>query len=251
MTARSGGAPSSDVDRLGRPPAPRRAPEARAARPEDCLEPGGVSFAALTTLLGVTVRGGEGASYSFTIDGIPDGAGGPDVHASGTGAYRTVPELAARAVFEEFSCDGITVPGGMEERIVRGLLYVRSGLAGGPDTWLVRPADLGPRGVHLARMLDAARGSDPGAQLRRLVADGTLAEAGAEAVTGVPTTRYAGELPAGPDFPAGIRVEVWIDACAVARRVTALAPTAAGEVGLTLTFADGDGRPGIEVPASF
>jgi hypothetical protein len=256
-------APSSEARRktLMRPPAPRRAPSAAGPQGrDDAGSPGpAVPFAALATLLGLTVGAGPNASYTFRLDGTD----GLAVGASGTGAYRTVPDLAMRMVFDEFSFSGVALPGGMEERVIGGAVYVRSGLLGPGADWARVPLEGSATGVgDLDRLLARAREvtADPdGGTLPSLLDAGRLAPVGAEAVDGVLTTHFAGELtlddappPAGP-VPQGhlgiarLGMDVWVGPDGRAHRFVALAPTPAGQIRMALTFT-GTVAPAIEVP---
>lgn len=246
-------APSSEAHRhlrgsqsrhgLTRPPGPRRAPEAAA-------DPAGpaVPFAALATLLGLTVGAGPSASYTFTLDGTE----GLAVGAAGTGSYRTTPDLAMRMVFDEFSFAGVALPGGMEERVVGGAVYVRSGLLETGEEWARMPLEgtaTGPGDLDrlLARAREAAL--DPaGAPLSFLLDAGRLRAVGTEAVGGRLTTHFAGELRPGQVGISRVGMDVWVGADGRARRFVALAPTPAGQIRMALTFTDTAAAP-IEAPA--
>lgn len=265
-------APPSEAHRLARPPVQRRAAGVLAAGPhalgphaseiDPCGFPPGrpVPFAALATLLGLTVRGTGAASYTFRLTGTCELA----VAAAGTGAYRTSPTLAMRMHFEEFAFAGVAVPGGMEERIVDGAMYVRSGLSG-PEWTQIPLGDSATGADELDVMLARARQVDPPVQLALLISAGSLRRSGAEKLGGVRTTRYAGELtPQMLAAPLGaapaacaaagvarVAVDVWVDGRGRARRLVALAPTGSGQVRMALTFDDAAGFPAIEAPTSF
>ena len=158
-----------------------------------------------------TARTVDAESARFTLSG-EGGRGGPF---TGEG------ELAGqRARLELHFSDaaGGLFPADVEAVYADGALYVRlSGLAGllpglvsGGRDWL--RVDLAADTDVLDEYLDFG-GGDPTRLLETLEAAGAFAEVGSERVRGIETTRYRGSV-------ASTRVDVWVGADELVRRVT-------------------------------
>lgn len=143
------------------------------------------------------------------------GEGGPG------GAFTGEGELAGdrgRLELHFSEAAGGLLPADVEAVYADGALYVRlSGLAGllpglatGGRDWL--RVDLGADGDALGEYLDLG-GGDPTRLLETLEAAGAFDEVGSERVRDVETTRYRGTV-------ASSRVDVWVGADGLVRRVT-------------------------------
>lgn len=158
-----------------------------------------------------TARTIDAESARFTLSG-EGGRGGPFTGEGELAGHRGRLEL-------HFSdAAGGLFPADVEAVYADGALYVRlSGLAGllpglvsGGRDWL--RVDLAADSDVLDEYLDFG-GGDPTRLLETLEAAGAFAEAGSERVRGIETTRYRGSV-------ASTRVEVWVGADELVRRVT-------------------------------
>ena len=158
-----------------------------------------------------TARTVDAKSARFTLSG-EGGRGGPFTGEGELAGHR------ARLELHFSDAAGGLFPADVEAVYADGALYMRlSGLAGllpglvsGGRDWL--KVDLAADSDVLDDYLDLG-GGDPTRLLETLEAAGAFAEVGSERVRGVETTRYRGSV-------ASTRVDVWVGADELVRRVT-------------------------------
>jgi hypothetical protein len=158
-----------------------------------------------------TARTVDVESARFTLSG-EGGRGGPFTGEGELAGHR------ARLELHFSDAAGGLFPADVEAVYADGALYIRlSGLAGllpglvsGGRDWL--RVDLAADSDVLDEYLDFG-GGDPTRLLETLEAAGAFAEVGSERVRGVETTRYRGSV-------ASTRVDVWVGADELVRRVT-------------------------------
>jgi hypothetical protein len=158
-----------------------------------------------------TARTVDVESARFTLSG-EGGRGGPFTGEGELAGHR------ARLELHFSDAAGGLFPADVEVVYADGALYMRlTGLAGllpglvsGGRDWL--RVDLAADSDVLDEYLDLG-GGDPTRLLETLEAAGAFAEVGSERVRGVETTRYRGSV-------ASTRVDVWVGADQLVRRVT-------------------------------